>query len=110
MRRSSAGISVPGSGGDAASRTDGGVAQPAHSSRTMLASARRTSVDDFKKSRRAHAAANAHGNDAKFGLAAAAFDQQMARHPGAGHAIGMGCGKGATIHVQSVVPKADAIH
>ena len=48
---------------------------------------------------RAHAAADAHGDHAQLGAAAAALDQEMAGHARARHAIGMADGDGAAIHI-----------
>src|SRR6266446_8626655 len=48
-----------------------------------------TSMDDFEQSRSAHAAADAHGHHAVFGLAAASLDQKMSGQAGPGHAIGV---------------------
>src|SRR5882757_1972916 len=47
------------------------------------------SAVDLEQARAALAAADAHGHDAPFGLAATAFLQQVAGEAGAGHAEGM---------------------
>ena len=50
------------------------IPSPASASRGDLSQRRGSSLCDFKQSRRAHAAANAHGADDIFRAAALAFD------------------------------------
>src|SRR6266478_2404233 len=47
------------------------------------------SLDDFEQPRSAHAATDAHGHHAVFGLAATSLDQKMSGQAGPGHAVGM---------------------
>src|SRR6266436_10358339 len=47
------------------------------------------SMDDFEQPGSAHAATDAHGHHAVFGLAATSLDQKMSGQAGPGHAIGV---------------------
>src|SRR5713101_1220549 len=67
------------------------------------------SVDDFKQTRRAHAATNAHGHHAVFRLAPPALDQEVAGQPRAGHAIGMADRDRAAIDVELVRIDAELV-
>src|SRR5580704_7792553 len=82
-----------------------------------LAASRRpgmTAIDDstlmnLEQSGGAHAAADAHGDDGALGLAPAAFDQDMAGHARAAHAIGMADRDGAPVDVELVGRNAQAV-
>src|SRR4051812_3977011 len=65
--------------------------------------------NDFKKTRRAHAAADAHRRDHQLRLAAFAFDERMADEPRAAHAVGMAERDGAAIDVESLVRDAHTV-
>src|SRR5260370_36130112 len=67
------------------------------------------SVDDFKQTRRAHAATDAHGHHAVFRLAPPALDQEVAGQPGPGHAIGMADRDRAAIDVELVGIDAELV-
>src|SRR4029079_11354337 len=64
------------------------------------------SVHDLEQAGRAHAAADAHGDDHVLGLAAAALDQGVPGAAGAGHAEGMADRDRTTIDVELVVGDA----
>src|SRR6476620_398929 len=57
----------------------------------------------------AHAAADAHGDDGVFGAAAAAFDQHVAGHARAAHAVGMADRDGAAVDVEPFLRNAEAV-
>src|SRR5581483_954353 len=59
-----------------------------------------SSVDDFEKARSAHAAADAHGDDSVFCLAATSLDQRVADQPRSGHAVGMADRDRSAVDVQ----------
>src|SRR5271169_1447991 len=67
------------------------------------------SVDDFKQTRRAHAAADAHGHHAVFRLAPPPFDQEMAGQSRAGHAVGMADRNRTAIDVEFVRIDAELV-
>src|SRR5579871_3988399 len=105
MRAARAGIWVSGSGGAGGGVENPSSAQPASA---KIAKARMTgrsmwSGQDLEQTGRAHAAADAHGGHAIFCLATAAFDEQMAGHARARHAIGVADGNGAAIHIELLV-------
>src|ERR1017187_5993431 len=58
------------------------------------------SMDDFKKARGSHAAADAHGDDGVFRLAPATFNQSMTGETRTGHAVGMTHCNRAAVHVK----------
>ena len=64
---------------------------------------------NLEQPHRAHAAADAHGGDDVFRATSFAFDQRMADHACAGHAVGMANRNRAAVDVQSVVRNAEAI-
>src|SRR3954470_11883213 len=72
-----------------------GVWVPAFAGTTQL-------LQHLKKPRRAHAAADAHGDDRILRLAAAAFDQSVAGEARARHAVGMAHRDRAAIDVDLV--------
>src|SRR5438270_4224878 len=68
--------------------------------RRSISSLLRTSnclVDDLEQARRAHAAADAHGDDDVFRAPAPPFDERMADEARAGHAVRMADGDGAAV-------------
>src|SRR6185295_6269082 len=58
---------------------------------------------------RAHAAADAHGDDDIFGAAALAFDQRVAGHPRAAHAVGMADRDRPAVDVHPVLRDAELL-
>src|SRR6266581_4543250 len=63
----------------------------------------------LEKTRRAHAAAYAHGDDDVFRAAAPAFDERVAGEPRPGHAIGVAEGDRAAVDVQALVRDAEPV-
>src|SRR5262245_29659563 len=57
----------------------------------------------------AHAAADAHGDDRALGLAPAPFDQNVAHHARAAHAVGVADRDGAAVDVELVLRNAEAV-
>src|SRR6266536_5139911 len=57
----------------------------------------------------AHAAADAHGDDAVLGAAPLALDQDVAGHARPRHAVGMADGDGAAVDVEALVGDAEPI-
>src|SRR5579885_441391 len=70
--------------------------------RPVKREAGRASRGDLEQPGRAHAAADAHGDDAELCLALAPLDQEMAGEPGAGHAVGMAHGDRPAVDVETV--------
>src|SRR5438552_11953938 len=66
-------------------------------------------MDDFKQTRRAHAAADAHCHHAVFRFAPPALDQEVAREPCPGHAVGMTDGDRTAIDVELVRINAELV-
>ena len=64
------------------------------------------SLKHFIDTRRAHAAADAHGDDAAFGLAAFDLVEELGRQLGARGAQGMAQGDGAAVGVDVALPVA----
>src|SRR5437899_346973 len=79
-----------------------GAADPAAPLRTK-AFARFRSMHDLEQAGRAHAAADAHGDDDVLGLAPAALDQGVAGAARAGHAERMADRDRAAVDVQLLV-------
>ena len=67
-----------------------------------------TSVD-FEQTRRAHSAADAHGDDDMFRAAALAFDQCVARQTCAAHSVGVADRDRAAVHIQDLVGNAELV-
>jgi hypothetical protein len=65
--------------------------------------------ENFEQSRCAHAAADAHRHDAVFRAAPLAFDQQVAGHARARHAVRVADGDRAARHVELVVRNAEFV-
>src|SRR5262249_15831788 len=57
----------------------------------------------------AHAAADAHGDNRALGLAPAPFDQNVAHHARAAHAVGVADRDGAAVDVELVLRNAEAV-
>src|SRR5262245_12872393 len=66
-------------------------------------------LHDLEQAGSAHAAADAHGDDHVLGLAAAAFDQDMAGAARAGHAEGMADRDRAAVDVELLVGDAELV-
>src|SRR5580765_5113464 len=66
-------------------------------------------LEDLEQSRCAHAAADAHRHDAVLRAAPLAFDQQMAGHARAGHAVRMADRDRAARDVELVVRNAELV-
>src|ERR1700693_6137116 len=63
---------------------------------------------DLEQAGGAHAAADAHGDDAVFRAAALALDQDVAGHAGTRHAVGMADGDGTALHVEALRGNGEA--
>src|SRR5688572_8588667 len=64
---------------------------------------------DLEQSRRAHTAADAHGDDRVLGAAPAALDQDMASHARAAHAERVADRDRAAVHVELVLRDAEPV-
>src|SRR6185369_7964400 len=64
---------------------------------------------NLEQPRRAHPAADAHGDDRMPGAAPLAFDQDMPRHARAAHAERMADGDRATVHVELLHRDAEPV-
>src|SRR5579871_1520112 len=100
MRSSSAGIKVLGSGGGGCSHTSWILAQPAHRKSNNESATRRMLLQDLEQACGAHATADAHRHHAELGLAAPSFQQQMAGHARARHAVGMADRNRAAVDIE----------
>src|SRR4051812_543337 len=68
-----------------------------------------TGLETLEQSRRAHTAADAHGDDDIFGTAALALDERMASEPRARHPVRMADRDGAAVHVDQLVRNAELV-
>src|SRR5690349_19316818 len=66
-------------------------------------------LQNLEQTRRAHAAADAHGDHRVFGLAAAALDQSVTGEARAGHAVGMADRDCAAVDVDLVGVDAELV-
>src|SRR5262249_38234953 len=64
---------------------------------------------DLEEPGGSHAAADAHGDDAALRLAAFAFDQDVAGHARAAHAVGMADRNRAAVDVENLLRNAEAV-
>src|SRR5215813_2418635 len=67
------------------------------------------SMDDFEQAGGAHAATDAHGHHAVFGLAPAALDQEVAGQARSGHTIGMADRDRAAVDVELLRVDAELV-
>src|SRR5689334_20294211 len=69
----------------------------------------RRESEHFEQPRCAHSAADAHGDDHIFDAAAPAFDQRVAGHPRAAHAVGVADRDRPAVDVQAVFGDAELL-
>src|SRR6185312_3613193 len=104
MRCSSAGMRSAGSGSEVQPESTQRLRK-----RTRMRMALMALVRELDQPGSAHAAADAHRHHAVFGLAPLTFEQDVAGHARARHAIGMADGDRAAIDVHAIVRDAEPV-